>query len=454
VSATDAVRRLVTPRRVVAGAVAAITLLSLSPAIGAQDDPTTTSTEPTVTSPSSSTTSTTVPDGSSTTTTLPTTTDPGTGTTVPLSPTIPPAIDPSIPIPPNVDLGQDEDDVDTTPDSPAGPWDGVGITNPLLAGLSAQLDMSQNKLAAAQLAVTQAEAALTTAQADRATAEGAHKEAADRYAAIRARFSQRVAASYIAAGDPGLRLRPQRDISNEADRVVLPGAVTKSDQALAADYQSRRDALSASLRTAIESETTATATLDGAKAALAAAQAAASAAELAISQTPGTIPGFVFPVAGPTSFIDSFGFCRDGCTRKHQGNDLFARAGTPVVAVEDGWVEKVGTNRLGGLTVWVRGKSGYRYYYAHLRDWAPLVVEQTITAGTVVGTVGSTGNAAGGPSHLHFEIHPGKAAAIDPYQILAHAPRVQLTPEQIAQASGITPEQAAALQALPAPPNA
>ncbi len=446
--------RLVTPRRAAAGVIAAIILVSLSPATGAQDG-STTSTEPGTSSTTSSTTSTTTPGGSSTSTTLPTTTDtdPGTSTTLPLSPVIPPSIDPSIPIPTNVDLGHDEDDVDTTPDTPTGPWDGVGITNPLLAGLQAQLDMSQNKLAAAQLAVTQAETALSTAQAGRAAAEGAHEEAADRYAAVRERFSRRVAASYIAAGDPGIRLRPKHDISSEADRVVLPGAVTNSDRQLAADYEAQRDQLSETLRTSIESEATASATLDGAKAAFAAAQSAASAAELAIAQTPGTIPGFVFPVAGPTSFIDSFGYCRDGCSRKHQGNDLFARAGTPVVAVEDGWVEKVGTNRLGGLTVWTRGRSGYRYYYAHLRDWAPLVVGQPITAGTVVGTVGNTGNAATTPSHLHFEIHPGNAAAIDPYGILARAPRVQLTPEQIALASGITPQAAAALQALPAPPE-
>ena len=449
-------RRHVTPRRLVAAVVGTATLVALSPAIGAQDGATTTSTDPTSSTSSTTTSSTTVPGSTSSTastTTVPGTDPSSTTTTLPLDANVPPPIDPAVPIPPNADLAQNEDVVDITPDTPHGPWDGVGITNPLLAGLKAQVDLSQNKLAAAQLAVTQAETALAAAQADRAAAEGAHKEAADRYAAIRERFSRRVAASYIAAGDPGLRLRPQHDISSEADRVVLPGAVTNSDRKLAADYQAERDKLSVTLRTSIEDETAASTTLDSARAALAAAQAAASAAELAIAQTPGMIPGFVFPVAGPTSFISSFGFCRDGCSRKHQGNDLFARAGTPIVAVEDGWVEKVGTNRLGGLTVWTRGRSGYRYYYAHMRDWAPLVVGQEITAGTVIGTVGNTGNAATTPSHCHFEIHPGNAPAIDPYSILVRAPRVHLTPDQVAQASGITPEQAAALQALPPPPG-
>lgn len=337
--------------------------------------------------------------------------------------------------------------------TPKGPWDGVGITNPVLAGLKAQVDLTQNRLIAAQVAVTQAEAAVARAQSARAEIEGAHKAAAERYAAVRDRFTRRVAASYIAAGQPELRLRPGRDMSAEADRVVLPGAVTDSDRRLADDYLAERESVGGRLRTIVEDETAATQTLESARSALASAQDAATAAEKLMAATPAVIPGFVFPVAGPTSFISSYGYCRDGCARSHQGNDLFARSGTPVVAVEDGWVEKVGTNRLGGLTVWTRGRSGYRYYYAHLRDWAPLVAGQEILAGTVVGTVGDTGNAKGTSPHLHFQIHPGQSNAIDPYPILIRAPRVTLTPEQVAAAAGWSLQQATLNQAAPAPPG-
>ena len=117
-------------------------------------------------------------------------------------------------------------------------------------------------------------------------------------------------------------------------------------------------------------------------------------------------------------------------------------------------MEKIGTNRLGGLTVWTRGRSGYRYYYAHLRDWAPLEAGQMIAAGTVIGTVGNTGNAITTPPHLHFQIHPGDAPAIDPYPILVRAPRVTLTPEQVAAAAGWSVEQATLNQAAAAPPGA
>jgi murein DD-endopeptidase MepM/ murein hydrolase activator NlpD len=445
-------RTLATVTAVVAASVA----VAFAPTSGAQDTTTTTS--------STSSTTTTI----ATATTEPTSTVPGTttpvtdpGSTVTTGPpaTVPgivvPPIDPSIPIPPE-DIIPHDDASDPTPTgaaAPPGPWDGVGITNPRLAGLKAELDLSQNRLVAAQTAVTNAEAALTAATAARTATEGAHSDAAAKYSATRERFTRRVAASYIAAGDPNVRLRPQHNISREADRVVLPGAVTNSDRELADQYQAERDNLSDQLRGAIEAESKATITLDSARQALTAAQASATAAERQIAQTPSDLPGFVFPVAGPTSFISSFGFCRDGCRRLHQGNDLFARAGTPVVAAEDGWVEKVGVNSLGGNTVWTRGRSGYRYYYAHLRDWAPIVAGQPITAGTVVGTVGNTGNAATTPSHLHFEIHPGNASAIDPYPILVRAPRVTLTPEAAAIASGITPEAAAAAAALPPPPG-
>lgn len=413
---------------------------------------------PSTTETTSSTTSSTTPGGStstsSTTTVDPaTTTTAATGSTTTLPPGAVDPIDPSVPLPGGTGDVPDEDDLDTTPAALSGPWDGVGITNPRLAGLRAQADLAQNRLAAAQAAATQAEAALAEAERERGETEGAHKEVADRYAAVRDRFTRRVAASYVAAGQPALRLRPSSRLSAEADRVVLPGAVTDSDRRLAEQYLAERQNVSDRLRGTVEAETAASQALESAKAALAAAQASATAAERELAATPGMIPGFVFPVAGPTSFVSSFGYCRDGCSRAHQGNDLFARAGTPVVAVEDGWVEKVGTNRLGGLTVWTRGRSGYRYYYAHLRDWAPLIPGQEIAVGTVVGTVGNTGNAIGTSSHLHFEIHPGGAAAVDPYPILVRAPRVTLTPEQVAAAAGWSLQQAAATQTAPAPPG-
>jgi len=108
-----------------------------------------------------------------------------------------------------------------------------------------------------------------------------------------------------------------------------------------------------------------------------------------------------------------FGDSRDRGTRDHQGVDIFAKRGTPVLAASDGIVTKVGTNRLGGNVVWVmRPMRGERLYYAHL-DRQLVTPGTFVKAGDVIGTVGNTGNARFTPSHLHFGIY-ARGGAVDP----------------------------------------
>ena len=114
------------------------------------------------------------------------------------------------------------------------------------------------------------------------------------------------------------------------------------------------------------------------------------------------------PVEGEHEFEDSWGWARGG-GRRHQGVDLIAERGTPVVAVRDGELEHTQSSR-GGRSAWLITGEGLRFYYAHLDDW--IGEERTVEAGDVIGTVGSTGNAHG--PHLHFEIRPGRTA-INPY---------------------------------------
>jgi murein DD-endopeptidase MepM/ murein hydrolase activator NlpD len=135
------------------------------------------------------------------------------------------------------------------------------------------------------------------------------------------------------------------------------------------------------------------------------------------------VRGFVFPVAGPVDFIDSWGFPRMTGTPSahwHQGTDVFAAHGTPLVAAESGRLARVGQGTLGGNKLWVVGDSGTEYYYAHLAAFAPGVVDgRRVNAGDVVGYVGDTGNARGTSPHLHFEIHPGGTGPVNPYPLLA-----------------------------------
>jgi murein DD-endopeptidase MepM/ murein hydrolase activator NlpD len=135
-------------------------------------------------------------------------------------------------------------------------------------------------------------------------------------------------------------------------------------------------------------------------------------------------PGsYLFPVAGPTTFSNDWLNSRAG-GRYHQGIDLFAARGTPVVAVADGSLFNVGYNGLGGWRLWVRDGSGNTFYYAHLSAYAPAATEgASVARGTVIGYVGDTGDARGTSPHLHFEIHPGGGGPVPPHPIVSGWPR-------------------------------
>lgn len=140
----------------------------------------------------------------------------------------------------------------------------------------------------------------------------------------------------------------------------------------------------------------------------------------------------VFPVAAPTTLANSFNADRAG--RLHQGDDLFATEGSPLVAVDDGELRS-GTDPLGGNIVNLYSDDNARYYYAHLSWFADDAGQFTgavpparrVRAGDVVGFLGRTGNAATTLPHLHFEAHPNHGAAVDPYPALIAAPRVDVT---------------------------
>ncbi len=130
------------------------------------------------------------------------------------------------------------------------------------------------------------------------------------------------------------------------------------------------------------------------------------------------ITGFVFPVADPHTFSSTFGAPRSG-GRTHQGADIFAPMGTPLLATERGVLDNIGTGTLGGIKLWLVGESGTEYYYAHLIAYADGVHEgMVVQAGDVIGYVGNTGNAISTPPHCHFEIHPDGGDAVDPYPLL------------------------------------
>jgi len=137
-----------------------------------------------------------------------------------------------------------------------------------------------------------------------------------------------------------------------------------------------------------------------------------------------TAGGYAFPVYGASSFASTFGAPRAGVSY-HHGDDIFARLGTPLLAVADGTVFSVGWNEIGGYRLWLRDRQGNQFYYAHLSAYSPLAVNgNEVRAGDVLGFMGRTGDAEGTPYHVHFEIHPvgllplGYDGAVDPYPYL------------------------------------
>ena len=107
-----------------------------------------------------------------------------------------------------------------------------------------------------------------------------------------------------------------------------------------------------------------------------------------------------------------------GVGRKHEGQDIFATRGTPILSATSGYIYNIGENNLGGQTVSVIGKGGRVYYYAHLDSYARgIKIGERVSTRTVLGYVGATGNAQGTPPHLHFGVYTS-SGAINPLPML------------------------------------
>ncbi|MDX1619385.1 MAG: peptidoglycan DD-metalloendopeptidase family protein [Nitriliruptorales bacterium] len=127
------------------------------------------------------------------------------------------------------------------------------------------------------------------------------------------------------------------------------------------------------------------------------------------------------PMQSPYNFIDSWGFARSG-GRRHKGVDIMAPHGNQIYAFTSGRISRMTNGGLGGISLYLWGDDGNRYYYTHLSGYAPnTYVGKWVEAGTLIAYNGNTGNARGGAPHLHFEVHPGGGSAVNPYPWTAAA---------------------------------
>ena len=139
----------------------------------------------------------------------------------------------------------------------------------------------------------------------------------------------------------------------------------------------------------------------------------ATGAKVELTRTAGSVFQ-ICPVDPPRHYVDDFGQPRYfGGFHRHQGIDIFAPRGTKIRAPFDGEAT-TSVSWAGGLQVYLHGKQGF-VFNAHLTRVGTM---GKVTAGTVIGYVGNTGDARGGSTHDHFEWHPGGGPAVDPFELL------------------------------------
>jgi murein DD-endopeptidase MepM/ murein hydrolase activator NlpD len=149
-------------------------------------------------------------------------------------------------------------------------------------------------------------------------------------------------------------------------------------------------------------------------------QAAGQVAER-VSERAAARPNAVFPVRGRVDWGEAdarFGAARSG--HVHEGQDMFARAGTPLVAIRDGRVVETGDDGGRGnyVAIWSR-EARRTFVYLHMLRPPPLRPGDEVRMGQRVGRVGCTGSCWG--NHLHFEIRSGRGTtgrAYDPLGLL------------------------------------
>jgi murein DD-endopeptidase MepM/ murein hydrolase activator NlpD len=219
---------------------------------------------------------------------------------------------------------------------------------------------------------------------------------------------------------------PDGDPNQLAAAHTLLNAVLDADQSALQEYLAARAGVDANLVLTADKLVSTRSALSRAREAMVEARRANVSAQINLAVLSAgsdiVIHGFVFPVGVPHTFGNSFGAPRMVGTQyvhAHQGTDILAPYGTPLVACERGIITKMGSDILGGTTFWLKGESGTYYYYAHLSRYADGMAKgNLVDAGKILGYVGDTGNAKGGPPHLHFEIHPDGGPAVNPYPLL------------------------------------
>jgi len=311
------------------------------------------------------------------------------------------------------------------------PGSAAADTGDELDAARTRLDAAQSDLDQVTAAYSATEARLSVAldQVAQARRDIAHLERD--LAATQRSLQARTVESFMSGGGGAIgTLLTSSSLSELADRVEFASAVAQGDADLANRIRSEEQQLTwarARFAAAAQAREIEAANLARQRDAMAAAvdrltaivdelkQKLAEEQRQQIGIDPQPNPSGaiqVCPVHGPNSFTDSFGDPRPG-GRTHQGIDLIAAYGTPIVAVHAGDAVRAPSELGGnGVIVYHDGSADYTFY-AHMSSYG---AEGHVATGTVIGYVGATGDTD--TNHLHFEYHPGGGAAVDPYRML------------------------------------
>jgi murein DD-endopeptidase MepM/ murein hydrolase activator NlpD len=309
------------------------------------------------------------------------------------------------------------------------------VALPANASTESELDDAKRDLEQAQAALDakvrewqDTEARLAEAQDAAAAARAEIVRLEAELGRIQESLNERAAAAYMSGGSISVgALLTSSSLQDAADRLQYTMSVVQGDADLASEVSTKTAELrwqrqrfqeaardERELLEELEAQRVAldadvdrlTEKVDDLRAELAAEEEAAIG--LSTVSITGTGAIQTCPVAGPTSFVDSFGDPRPG-GRLHEGIDLIAAAGTPVVAVASGTAHVASS--IGGQGVVVQHPNGDWTFYAHLGT----TVSGAVSAGQQIGTIGTDGVSV---THLHFEYHPNGGLAVNPYSAL------------------------------------
>jgi peptidoglycan LD-endopeptidase LytH len=323
----------------------------------------------------------------------------------------------------------------------------ASLAVPARADTRSDLQAARARLSAAQSELRRLAAAWQRSEARLAMAQDAEARARRQIAELEAELREaqellgdRAAEMFMAGGSPTFAIVLTSDsVTEVADRWEFASSVAQGDMDLATRVavqtellrQERQDLLRAieireqvvaeltRQKNAIEAKVSQLEALEAELERKLAAQQALSVGEGGPAGGPppgpvGTGAVQVCPVNGPNSFTDSFGDPRPG-GRTHEGIDLIAARGTPVVATHAGTVHR-SSSSIGGLGVVVYHDGSADWtFYTHFDSYAEPDEGSHVSVGDVIGYVGNTGTTV---YHLHFEYHPGGGSAVNPYSML------------------------------------